>query len=222
MKNPQYLRHIRTFILFAPVIFLLLTVFSHHAHAQGERKVITFSGIVVEGDSAYGVPGVHVYVPKAGRGTVTDAVGFFSMPTLVGDTIIISAIGYDKYQLVIPRREDNGYSVLIDLKSNTTFLDPVTIFPYPSEEIFKEAFLALQLPDQQKYDNMERNLNREQLMRMSAAMPMDGSLNYKNYMNQSINTMANRNFATTIPLLDPFAWARFIQSVKRGDLKKKQ
>jgi hypothetical protein len=41
-------------------------------------------------------------------------------------------------------------------------------------------------------------------------------------MNTSINTMANRNFATTLPLLNPFAWAQFIQSIKRGDLKKKK
>ncbi len=26
-----------------------------------------------------GVPGVHVYVPKAGRGTTSNNVGFFSM-----------------------------------------------------------------------------------------------------------------------------------------------
>lgn len=193
-----------------------------HAQAQGERKVITFSGIIVEGDSSYGVRGVHVYVPRAGRGTVTDQFGYFSMPTLVGDTVVISAVGYKTHKMVIPRREDNAFSVMINLKIETTFLPEVEILPFPTEELFKEAFIALKLPDQEKYENMERNLAQERLVRMSAAMPMDGSLNYRNYMNTSINTMANRNFATTLPLLNPFAWVQFIQSIKRGDLKKKK
>ncbi len=193
-----------------------------HAQAQGERKVITFSGIIVEGDSSYGVRGVHVYVPRAGRGTVTDQFGYFSMPTLVGDTVVISAVGYKTHKMVIPRREDNAFSVMINLKIESTFLPEVEILPFPTEELFKEAFIALKLPDQEKYENMERNLAQERLVRMSAAMPMDGSLNYRNYMNTSINTMANRNFATTLPLLNPFAWAQFIQSIKRGDLKKKK
>jgi hypothetical protein len=190
--------------------------------AQGERKVITFSGIIVDGDSSYGVRGVHVYVPRAGRGTVTDQLGYFSMPTLVGDTVVISAVGYKTHKMVIPRRDDNAFSVMINLNIETTYLPEVEILPFPTEELFKEAFVALKLPDQEKYENMERNLSQERLVRMSAAMPMDGSLNYRNYMNTSINTMANRNFATTLPLLNPFAWAQFIQSIKRGDLKKKK
>ncbi|WP_448520473.1 carboxypeptidase-like regulatory domain-containing protein [Rhodoflexus sp.] len=208
--------------LMAGLLLLAGLLTAENAQAQGERKVITFSGIIVDGDSSYGVRGVHVYVPRAGRGTVTDPLGFFTMPVLVGDTVVISAIGYKTHKLVIPRREDNAFSVMINLNIESTFLPEVEILPFPTEELFKEAFIALKLPDQEKYENMERNLAQERLVRMSAAMPMDGSLNYRNYMNTSINTMANRNFATTLPLLNPFAWAQFIQSIKRGDLKKKK
>lgn len=208
--------------LIAGLLLLAGLLTAEQAQAQGERKVITFSGIIVDGDSSYGVRGVHVYVPRAGRGTVTDQLGYFSMPTLVGDTVVISAIGYKTHKMVIPRRDDNAFSVMINLNIETTYLPEVEILPFPTEELFKEAFVALKLPDQEKYENMERNLSQERLVRMSAAMPMDGSLNYRNYMNTSVNTMANRNFATTLPLLNPFAWAQFIQSIKRGDLKKKK
>jgi len=208
--------------IIAGLLLLTGVLIAEQAQAQGERKVITFSGIIVDGDSSYGVRGVHVYVPRAGRGTVTDQLGYFSMPTLVGDTVIISAVGYKTHKMVIPRRDDNAFSVMINLNIETTYLPEVEILPFPTEELFKEAFVALKLPDQEKYDNMERNLSQERLVRMSAAMPMDGSLNYRNYMNTSINTMANRNFATTLPLLNPFAWAQFIQSIKRGDLKRKK
>ena len=208
--------------IIAGLLLLTGVLIAEQAQAQGERKVVTFSGIIVDGDSSYGVRGVHVYVPRAGRGTVTDQFGYFSMPTLVGDTVIISAVGYKTHKMVIPRRDDNAFSVMINLNIETTYLPEVEILPFPTEELFKEAFVALKLPDQEKYDNMERNLSQERLVRMSTAMPMDGSLNYRNYMNTSINTMANRNFATTLPLLNPFAWAQFIQSIKRGDLKRKK
>ena len=208
--------------IIAGLLLLTGVLIAEQAQAQGERKVVTFSGIIVDGDSSYGVRGVHVYVPRAGRGTVTDQFGYFSMPTLVGDTVIISAVGYKTHKMVIPRRDDNAFSVMINLNIETTYLPEVEILPFPTEELFKEAFIALKLPDQEKYDNMERNLSQERLVRMSAAMPMDGSLNYRNYINTSINTMANRNFATTLPLLNPFAWAQFIQSIKRGDLKRKK
>ncbi|MCU0449552.1 MAG: carboxypeptidase-like regulatory domain-containing protein [Bernardetiaceae bacterium] len=194
---------------------------SPEAQAQGERKVIIFSGLVVQGDSAYGVPNVNVYVPRAGRGTFTDQLGFFSMPTLVGDTVVFSAVGFEKKMLVIPRRDDTGYSVLINLREAATYLPEVEILPYPTEELFKEAFVALQLPEQEKYDNMERNLGQNQMTRMSMAMPMDGGMNFRYNMNYQADRLATRNFATSIPLLNPFAWAQFIKSVKRGDLKKK-
>ena len=58
-------------------------------------KVIQFTGVIFANDSASVVPGVHVYVPKGGRGTTTNPYGFFSMPVLEGDSIIVSAIGFE-------------------------------------------------------------------------------------------------------------------------------
>ena len=52
-----------------------------------KRHVIQLSGVVLGEDSVSGLPGVHVYVPKAGRGTSTLITGFFSMPVLPGDKI---------------------------------------------------------------------------------------------------------------------------------------
>jgi hypothetical protein len=204
-------------------IFFLITLFAASSQvgwSQGARKVITLSGIIVQGDSAYGVPGVNVYVPKAGRGVSTDYRGFFSMPTLEGDTIIISAIGYQKQRLVVPRVTDMSYHVIINLKESTIMLAGVEVLPYSTEEEFKEAFVALNLPSRE-LENMEKNLNPTLIRNMAFAMPMDGSLNYKFYLNQQATQMGNRNFATTIPFLNPFAWIELIKSIKRGDFKRK-
>jgi len=208
--------------IFILILFLIVAfaTSSRTAWSQGARKVITLSGIIVQGDSAYGVPGVNIYVPKAGRGIATDYRGFFSMPTLEGDTIVISAIGYQKQRLVVPRVTDLSYHVVINLKESTIMLAGVEVLPYSDEEQFKEAFVALNLPSRE-LENMEKNLSPTAIRNMAFAMPMDGSLNYKFYLNQQSMQMGNRNFATTIPFLNPFAWIELIKSIKRGDFKRR-
>ena len=64
----------KTHIIIVSLLAFLL-VFKD-ASAQSSDRVVQLSGIVVGGDSLYGVPYVSVYVPKAGRGTMTNTVGF--------------------------------------------------------------------------------------------------------------------------------------------------
>lgn len=206
-------------------LFLLFTLSSlvntPTAQAQGQNQTIKFSGLIVEGDSAYGIPGVHVAVPRAGRGTVTNNMGYFSLFVKEGDSVVISAIGYKDVGLRIPRREKPLYSVVVDMKEEAMQLAEVEVFPYATEEIFKEAFLALELPNNFQLENMKRNLDQREIARIASEMPMTSTMNHRWHMDQQVNATHNRNFATSIPLLNPFAWAELIKSIKRGDFKKK-
>jgi hypothetical protein len=192
------------------------------AHGQGKEHIIQFSGIIVGGDDSEPVAGAHIYVPKAGRGTSTNAYGFFSMPVMIGDSLVISAIGFKKQYYIIPKKLDQGYSVVIELLTDTTMLPIVEVYPYPTEELFKEAFLALQLPDEKMHEAMRRNLDKQLLAYMAYEAGMTSNENFRNYTSQQVNYMSNRNFVPTLQYLNPFAWAQFIKSVKRGDLKKKE
>ncbi|MFN4124069.1 MAG: hypothetical protein ACK4GL_12295, partial [Flavobacteriales bacterium] len=56
---------------------------------------------------------------------------------------------------------------------------------------------------------------------MGMKMPMDGSMNYRNTMQ---NYQSQLYTAGQIPqnnLLNPIAWSRFIQAWKNGDFKRK-
>jgi hypothetical protein len=184
------------------------------------KKVIQFSGLVVGGDSSYGVPGVHLYVPKAGRGTITSPVGYFSLATLTGDSIIIKSIGYKEKYFVIPDRSDDKLSVIIELMEDTLMLPVVEIFPYPTEKLFKEAFITLKLPETD-IDNMHKNLNDQVMKRMLYTMDQDGSMNHKYYMQQQVAATGNKMMYPTLSLLNPFAWSKFIKSIKNGEHKNK-
>jgi hypothetical protein len=204
-------------------IFILLAILFMHFHvkAQGKDKVIQLSGLVVCNDSLYGVFGAHLYVPKTGRGTSTNGVGFFSMPVVEGDSLVITAIGYKQQTFKVPHGLEDKVSLMIDLKQDTLLQPVIDVFPYYTEELFKQAFLALKLPDQQ-YQSLNYNLSDRVMATLYAKSEMDGSMNHKYFMQQQAYKQETRFQAPSISLLNPFAWAQFIQSVKRGDFKKKK
>ncbi len=215
-KTALILKKVLQLILF---VTFLLTLGISELFAQGGRPVLQLSGIVVGEDSTSGVPGVHVYVPKAGRGTTTNYYGYFSLPALVGDSIVVSAIGYTKQHFIVPATKAESLTVVIELTADTTYLPMVDVFPFPTEELFKEAILALRLPSE--YGYMAENMNADVLASMLKNTPMDGMGNYRFYQQQQMTYVNNRYGYQTNNLLNPFAWSEFIRSIKRGDLKKK-
>lgn len=203
------------------MLFLGLILLSGEALAQGQKKMVQFTGLVVGGSQMYGIPGVNIYVPKAGRGTSTNQYGYFSLATLAGDSVAISSLAFKNRWFVIPDTAEESISVVIQLQADTLMLPVVEVLPYPTEELFKQAFVSLQLPDAER-KAMEKNLDEDVLERMFYEMDMDGSMNHTYYMNQQITARSNKYMQPTVSLLNPFAWADFIKAVKRGDLKKKE
>ena len=211
LKNSLYIKSI--------LLFALLMVFGV-TNAQTPRKIIQFSGLIVSGDSAYGTPGVYVFVPKEGRGTMSNAIGYFSMAALTGDSMRIKAIGYKEKNFVIPYTLEDKVSVIIEIYEDTLYMPMVEITPWPTERLFKEAFVALRL-DNTDVNNMNNNLNEQVLKRMMYNMGADATMNHNYYMQQQTIHTDHQYFSPTLSLTNPFAWKSFIDGVKRGDLKKK-
>ena len=172
------------------------------------------SGIILGDDSVSGIPGVHVYVPEAGRGTTSNRVGYFSMPVLEGDELVVSAVGYEKQYFKVPKYDKDNLTIVIELVSDTTFLETVEIMPFPTEQILKEAVIALNLPvDEEKYDSF----NEELLALMLKTVPMDGAANHQYYMANWAQAQSDRFAPRTNPLLNPFNWAQFFRSLRAGN-----
>jgi len=109
---------------------------------------------------------------------------------------------------------------LINLEEEAVYLPEVIVFPYATPEEFKEAVLAVELPEDQS-EILRKNLNNNKIRAMANALPMSGNISHRNFVNQQVSAIANRNAATTIPLLNPFAWYEFIKSLKKKKKKKK-
>ena len=201
--------------------FFLLVTFGL-VSAQGKKEVVQLSGLVVAGENDLGIPGVALYLPKGGRGVVTNQYGYFSVPCLAGDSVVINALGFQRQYYKVPADGRQSISVIIYLKEDPYQLPTVEVMPYPTEELFKEAFLAMKLPEEAQ-NQMKKNLDPRVMDRLRFEMPMDGSMNHTFFLNQQIARIESRSFSpNTTQLTNPFAWARFIESVRRGDLKKKK
>ncbi len=214
--NPNRINVIALFILTLSVFGL-----TQSAYAQQNKRVIQLSGVVlgkVENDSLLQLPGVHIYVPKAGRGQTTNNVGFFSMPVLVGDEILISSVGFDRQKFVVPESSSEYQTIIITLVQDTTMLQEVIIMPFPTEEVFKQAILALNLPfDDGQID--KRNLNAELLALMMQSTPMDGYQNQRYYLNQWASSTTARYQPVSNPFLNPFNWAKFFNGLQKQKKK---
>jgi hypothetical protein len=200
------------FCLIVSALVGVMLFTSDSAQAQSRKRVIQLSGIVMGSDSASFVPGVHVYVPKAGRGTTTNEVGFFSMPVLVGDSIVISSVGYHRQHYIVPPTANEYQTIIITMVEDVTFLKEVEIVPFPTEEVFKEAVLALNVPTE-AID--EKNLNAELLALMLKTTPPDGPQNARYSLDQWANAQNSKYQPVTNPLLNPFNWAKFFNSLKK-------
>ncbi|OON66864.1 carboxypeptidase-like regulatory domain-containing protein [Hymenobacter sp. CRA2] len=213
-------------LLLTSLLVLAAALLPHGAQAQGQRRVVQFTGIVATGDSLLGVPGATVFVPKAGRGTATNAYGYFSIPVLAGDSIVIRSLGYrNQYVVIPPDYPRQSYSVIVQLKEDATVLPEVRVFPYVTEKDFKRAFLALRLPTERGTATAE-NLNEQILRRIFLNAPVTSMANYRQTMQgQQLDQQRRMGTApnpySNNPLLNPFSWLQLINQFKNGDFKKK-
>jgi hypothetical protein len=192
------------------LVFLLFT--AQYGFTQQQKRVIQLSGVVM--DTVEGpLPGVHVYVPKAGRGVTTNAVGFFTMPVLIGDSIVVSSVGYQRQFYIVPPDANEYVTIIVPMVQDVTYLREVEVVPYPTEEVFKEAVLALNLPSTPNVD--QKNLNAELLALMLKTTPMNGPQNQQYYLNQWAATQNDRFMPVTNPFLNPFNWVKFFNGLKK-------
>jgi len=204
----------RKYLLCGLLVIVCLSIASDTL-AQQPKRVIQLSGVTM--DTVTGpVPFVNIYVPAAGRGVKTNTVGFFSLPVLAGDSVVISSVGYQRQFFVVPNDANEYLTIFVSMVQDVTYLREVEILPYPTEEVFKEAVLALNLPTA---EIDEKNLNAELLALMLKTTPMDGPLNQRYSLNQWAASQNDRFMPVTNPFLNPFNWAKFFNGLKKNKKK---
>ena len=187
---------------------------------SASNGVVQISGMVVTGDSLAPLPFATVFRKRDLRGTMTDANGFFSIPALEGDTITVSSVGYIAQAFAVPLDlELPRMNVVQPLGRDTIAIDEAFIYPWPTRERFREDFLELQLsPD--AFTIGQQRLDAADIYDRLMEVGRDGSEVY----NYSVQQQAQQNYykgqLPPISLFNPVAWAKFVEAIRNGSLKR--
>lgn len=207
------------------ILGILLLGVSSKPQAQNlinDNDVVQFSGVVVDADSLAPVAFTSIIIQNTKRGTVSDYYGYFSFVALKRDTIVFSSVGYKKNIFIIPDTiTQKRYSLIHVMNADTIMLSPTIIYPWPTQEEFKKAFVELDIPD----DDLEiarKNLAKAEMKERMMSYKMDGGMNYKNYMQNETSKLYYFGQTTPISIFNPFAWAQFIKAWKEGKFKRKK
>lgn len=189
-----------------------------------EKKLVQFSGVVINADSNTVVPYVSITNISARRQVyAANYKGYFSFVAHEGDTLAFTAVGYKREAMVIPLNvPDNKYTVMVKLKQEIINLPVVRVYPWASTDDFKKEFLTMKFAD----DDLEiakKNVSRENITALAAILPRDGQemqgYSFQNNHATLVNKNINQKMAN--PLLNPFAWGALIQQILQGDKSRK-
>ncbi|MBA3663546.1 MAG: carboxypeptidase-like regulatory domain-containing protein [Bacteroidetes bacterium] len=210
-------RFLTIFLLFSTAL-----VIKAQTKADPVKPLIQFSGVVLDQDSLTPIPLVYIIVKGTKRGTNSDFSGFFSIVVNPGDELEFHALVYKNrtYKIADTLKQKYYYAVQV-LTKDTIDLAPVEVFPWPSKEEFKRAFLALNLNDTD-IDRAEKNLQRDALTYLERNQAASASENYKYVMLAYYTKAYTLGQQPSISLLNPFAWAQFIDNVKKGKYSSKK
>ncbi|MEI6173299.1 MAG: carboxypeptidase-like regulatory domain-containing protein [Bacteroidota bacterium] len=184
--------------------------------------LVQFSGMTITADSLNPVPYARIIDICSHRGTTTDVNGYFSFVAHKSDTVIFSALGFKPASFIIPDTiTKQRYSLIQLMSSDTLTLAAAYIFPWPTLEDFKRAFVELKIPD----DDLEiarKNLMDADIRMRAEDYPMDANMNYRNYIDKETSKLYYFGQQQPFNIFNPFAWAKFIKAWKDGKFKSKE
>ncbi len=211
----------RTALYFFLSLVILAFAFeaANSQHLRKHNEPLQFSGIIRD-EFNEPLPYSHIIITNAAKGSIADKRGRFSFIVYPNDTLIFSSMGYKRKELVIPDDLDKvHYSVDIRLERDTFLIREVTVFPWATYEEFSEAFIALDLPEDD-YDRAIANIALIQTWLELEGLQADPASSFRLAMHQH----HYRNMYAGQPpnnLLNPLSWAQFIQAIREGRFQRR-
>lgn len=212
-----------TFIFFSSLFLFHFNGISQTLSPQADKDhLVQFAGVVLDQDSLFPIPFVSVIVKGTKRGTISDVYGFFSLVITAGDEVEFSSLTHKSRTYKIPDTTSVKYFYAIQVLTKDTFQLPVVdVYPWPSKEDFRRAFLALNL-NETDAERADRNLTREELSYLERTQGANASENYKYVMQAYYTKIYTTGQAPVNNLMNPIAWADFISAWRKGKFSTKK
>jgi hypothetical protein len=202
------------------LMLLFASLFSVVLAQNNEPRLIQLSGVVLSSDSLERMPFTSIYDKTTRRGTISDYYGYFSMVTRPGDTLIFNYLGYKPGSYIVPDSlSEFGYALIQLLDPDTLMSNPVRVYPWPSKEEFAKAFIEMD-PYEDDIRRAQRQLSGKNLAAISGRLTTDASMSFSWQRQQERSQLYTRGQFPVNNLLNPVAWAQFIEQWKSGKLKR--
>lgn len=203
-------------------IVIFLTGFTQFASGQGpgRNRLIQVNGIITDFEN-HPVPHVSIISTRLRRGTVSEMSGIYSLISVPGDTVFVSALGYKRLTFQVPPGFDGRlYKKDLMLVSDTISIEGITIFPWKNYEEFKREVLANLPVMKPEIKNMYDNLAAIQYyIENTPSYRVSPEAGFRMAMNQHVDRYISNQQYPSNNLLNPVAWARFFSGMKNGLLK---
>lgn len=186
---------------------------------EDEKRMIQFTGRVLN-EFLQPLKFAHIVDLNNGRGAITDREGKFSFIVYQNDSILFSTMGYKKSIVVIPDSlEKPFYTRDVLMASDTILISEIEVYPWKDYEEFKEAFVNLELPD----DDLDRARKNIALIKTQILLEnnMTSSENFEHVMEEQFKQTTFNGTQPTYQLFNIFAWQKFFKALKEGDFKQK-
>ncbi len=196
---------------------LIVLLLSFQQSKGQDKNLIQYTGRVFN-EFLTPLPFAHILIVNKKLGAISDKEGKFSFVVQPNDTIAFSSLGYKHAIVIIPDTLNSKFFTRDVLLSADTFLiEEVEVYPWNTYEEFTEAFLNLELPEDD-LDRARHNiaLIKEQLLLTSEPVP---GANYRQVMQQNTWDSFNRGTYPTYQIFNLFAWQKFFKALKNGDFK---
>ncbi|MDR1673497.1 MAG: carboxypeptidase-like regulatory domain-containing protein [Bacteroidales bacterium] len=196
-------------------------------HQLSAQEILLQWTGTVRNDLLEPLPYVHILVKKDYRGTVSDAYGKFTIVSYPNDTLLVSCVGYKALKIPVPRisqADPKHYLKDIIMETDTIMLREVVIFPWRTYTEFKEAFMSLDVPEddlQRAYMNIAAI--KEQIYQSLSSRSASPTTNFRDVMAQRNTRVMNYgHMYPTYMITNPLAWANFFKALRDGEFKKKK
>lgn len=216
-----FLRLMKKILRYLLLAAIILPAIAKAQFETARDSVVQLYGVIMTADSLVGIPAVSVAIKGQNRGTITNNDGVFSIVVLKGDEIEFTHVSYKPKTITIPRSlEGNQYSVIQLMVADTVYLPATILRPRPTPEQFARDFVNAKVPD----DNIEiarKNTDAATRRALMKITPGDGGEATRMQFNKIANRATYQGQTPPMNILNPAAWADFIQAWKRGDFKNK-
>ncbi len=201
------------------IVLVLLVQTSVFGQTQNDR-LVQLSGVVISSDSLQEMPYAAIYNRSVKRGTIADMYGFFSLVVQPGDTLLFRYVGHKPSSYIVPDTlKDDRYSIIHMMELDSAAFNEVIIYPWPSKEAFAQAFIEMN-PYDDALLRAQRQLSGQNLAALASKVSSDASISYGNVMNQQNTRLYTMGQSPVNNLMNPFAWASFLQKWRAGELRR--